>query len=70
MKILEGIIGLRNYLMAPSSPSGISTVYILGTTLLQQARELKASSDVPATAVVTFEPHPLTVLRPSKCRRE
>lgn len=32
--------------------------------ILETARQLKAASGAPAVAVVTFEPHPLTVLRP------
>src|SRR6185312_11590552 len=34
--------------------------------LLKTAAGLKASSGAPATVIVTFEPHPLTVLRPDR----
>jgi riboflavin kinase/FMN adenylyltransferase len=34
--------------------------------LLQKATGLKASSNSPATVAVTFEPHPLAVLRPDR----
>jgi riboflavin kinase/FMN adenylyltransferase len=65
MKILEGLGGLRELPHgAVLSIGNFDGVHRGHQRLLEVARELKQSSHSPATAVVTFEPHPLTVLRP------
>jgi riboflavin kinase/FMN adenylyltransferase len=65
MKILEGINGLRQ--LSPGAVMSIGNfdgVHRGHLRLLESAGELKGSSNAPAIAVATFEPHPLTVLRP------
>src|SRR5579864_2112939 len=67
MTILEGIDGLRQV------PAG--SVLSIGNFdgmhrghqhLLGVGRELKSASGASALVVATFEPHPLTVLRPQE----
>jgi riboflavin kinase/FMN adenylyltransferase len=65
MQVLEGLDGLRRVphgtVMSIGNFDGLHVGHrhILGT-----ARRLRASSPGAQIAVVTFEPHPLTVLRP------
>jgi riboflavin kinase/FMN adenylyltransferase len=64
-KVLEGLDGLRKL------PAGVvlsvgnyDGIHLGHESILATARELKQRSGAPALAVATFEPHPLTVLRP------
>jgi riboflavin kinase/FMN adenylyltransferase len=64
MQTLLGIDGLRQ--LPPGSIISIGNfdgIHLGHRRILQKAREL-ASANRAALAVVTFEPHPLTVLRP------
>ena len=67
MKILQGLAALQN-LSADSvmSIGNFDGMHLGHRALLQKAAELKSSSNAPATVAVTFEPHPLTVLRPDR----
>ncbi len=64
MQVLQGIEGLRQV-----PPGGVLSVgnfdgiHLGHRTLIERAHELDAR-DRGGIAVVTFEPHPLTVLRP------
>lgn len=65
MDVFEGLTGLRR--LPPRSVLSIGNfdgMHLGHRRLLDVAREKKAASGAPAVAVVTFEPHPLTVLRP------
>jgi riboflavin kinase/FMN adenylyltransferase len=65
MIVLEGLDGMRQ--LPPGAVISIGNfdgVHLGHQRLLAHARELKASSGDAALAVITFEPHPLTVLRP------
>ncbi|HSU68278.1 MAG TPA: riboflavin biosynthesis protein RibF [Tepidisphaeraceae bacterium] len=65
MRILECLTGLRQ--LPPGCVLSIGNfdgVHRGHQTLLSRANELRNTSSSPAMAVVTFEPHPLTVLRP------
>ena len=65
MKILEGIDGLRG--LPPGAVVSVGNfdgVHRGHRHILEAARALRAGPGASALAVVTFEPHPLTVLRP------
>jgi riboflavin kinase/FMN adenylyltransferase len=65
MKVMKGLDGLKQL-----PPGGVITignfdgVHLGHRKLLEVAATLKAKSNARATTVITFEPHPLTVLRP------
>ena len=65
LTVSEGLAGLRQ--LSPGAVVSIGNfdgVHRGHQRLLDVARELKIRSQAPTLAVVTFEPHPLTVLRP------
>jgi riboflavin kinase/FMN adenylyltransferase len=65
MTILEGIDGLRR--LPPGAVVSIGNfdgIHLGHESILATMRSLRARAAAPALAVVTFEPHPLTVLRP------
>ena len=65
MTIFEGIDGLRQ--LPPGAVVSIGNfdgIHLGHESILATMRSLRTRSDAPALAVVTFEPHPLTVLRP------
>jgi riboflavin kinase/FMN adenylyltransferase len=65
MTILEGIDGLRK--LPPGAVVSIGNfdgIHLGHESILATMRALRDRSKAPALAVVTFEPHPLTVLRP------
>ncbi|MDB5329681.1 MAG: ribF [Phycisphaerales bacterium] len=67
MNIHHRLEGLRQ--LSPGSVLSIGNfdgVHRGHQSLLRMARELRASTPGSRVAVVTFEPHPLTVLRPEK----
>jgi riboflavin kinase/FMN adenylyltransferase len=67
MTILKGLSALAN--LPPNSVMSIGNfdgMHLGHRALLEKAAALKASSTAPATVAVTFEPHPLTVLRPDR----
>ena len=67
MTILKGLSALSN--LPPNSVMSIGNfdgMHLGHRALLQKAADLKASSNAPVTVAVTFEPHPLTVLRPDR----
>ena len=65
MKVLEGLAGLQQLpagcVMSIGNFDGMHRGH---QRLLRHMQELKTSSGAAEIAVVTFEPHPLTVLRP------
>src|SRR5437016_4229095 len=65
MEILEGLPGLRQLppgtVLSVGNFDGLHRGHEL---LLRNAAALKQSGQASAVAIVTFEPHPLTVLRP------
>jgi riboflavin kinase/FMN adenylyltransferase len=66
MQVLEGLEGLRR--MAPGSVMSIGNfdgVHLGHRHILDTAHQLQSRSPSSRIAVVTFEPHPLTVLRPA-----
>lgn len=65
MQVLQGLAGLRQ--LPPGAVVSIGNfdgVHRGHHRLLDCAKRLKQTSNSPAIVVVTFEPHPLTVLRP------
>lgn len=65
MQMSEGIEGLGQLSAgAVVSIGNFDGVHRGHQQLLARARELKQAAGAPAIAVITFEPHPLTVLRP------
>jgi riboflavin kinase/FMN adenylyltransferase len=63
--VLEGLDGLAAVPAgAVVSVGNFDGVHLGHERILATARELKARGGAPAIAVVTFEPHPTTVLRP------
>jgi riboflavin kinase/FMN adenylyltransferase len=65
MTTLEGIDGLRH--LPPGAVVSIGNfdgIHLGHESILATMRALRECSKAPALAVVTFEPHPLTVLRP------
>ncbi|HEY8751331.1 MAG TPA: riboflavin biosynthesis protein RibF [Tepidisphaeraceae bacterium] len=67
MRILEGLVGLEQ--LPPGSAMTIGNfdgMHLGHRTLLETVGRLKTASRASATVVVTFEPHPLTVLRPDR----
>jgi riboflavin kinase/FMN adenylyltransferase len=67
MNLLQGLPALNN--LPPNSVMSIGNfdgMHLGHRALLNTAAALKQSSNAPATIVVTFEPHPLTVLRPDR----
>src|SRR5690349_9699801 len=65
MEIRHGIAGLRSV-----PPGGVMSIgnfdgiHLGHRRLLELANQFRARSDSGRVAIVTFEPHPLTVLRP------
>ena len=65
MNVLEGIDGMRQLPAgAVISIGNFDGVHLGHQHLLAHARELKASTGAAELAVITFEPHPFSVLRP------
>ena len=67
MNLLHGLPGLRS--LAPGAVLSIGNfdgVHVGHQSLLALMRDLRGRSSGARVAVVTFEPHPLTVLRPEK----
>src|SRR5688500_12963630 len=65
MKVLEGIQGLRDVPAgAVLSIGNFDGLHRGHREILARARALRDAGPGAAMAVVTFEPHPLTVLRP------
>src|SRR5262245_15822692 len=67
MTVLKGLSALNN--LPPNSVMSIGNfdgMHLGHRALLEKAAQFKASSNPPATVAVTFEPHPLTVLRPDR----
>ena len=65
MTTLEGIDGLRK--LPPGAVVSIGNfdgIHLGHESILATMRALRGRSNAPALVVVTFEPHPLTVLRP------
>src|SRR5688500_9885796 len=65
MTTLQGLEGLRK--LPPGAVASIGNfdgIHAGHERILATARELKARAKAPALSVVTFEPHPMTVLRP------
>ena len=65
MTTLEGIDGLCR--LPPGAVVSIGNfdgIHLGHESILATMRALRDRSNAPALAVVTFEPHPLTVLRP------
>jgi riboflavin kinase/FMN adenylyltransferase len=66
MKVLEGLDGLRK--IPPRSVLSIGNfdgIHLGHRQLLEIAAEVRSTGKGDSIAVVTFEPHPLTVLRPA-----
>ena len=65
MTILEGIDGLKRLPAgAVVSIGNFDGIHLGHRQILRTAADLRRAANAPALAVVTFEPHPLTVLRP------
>lgn len=65
MQVLDGLLGLQQ--LPPAAVITIGNfdgVHRGHRHLLDLCKRLKQTAQAPAIAVVTFEPHPLTVLRP------
>src|SRR6476659_374620 len=63
--VVEGLEGLAAVPAgAVLSVGNFDGVHLGHERILATARELKSRDGAPAVAVVTFEPHPTTVLRP------
>ena len=70
MRILHGLSGLRQ--IAPGTVLSVGNfdgIHRGHERILAIAAEFKASRRAAGLVVVTFEPHPLTVLRPRWPRR-
>lgn len=66
-KVLEGLPGLAALPAgAVVSVGNFDGIHLGHETILAAARQLKSESRAPAVALVTFEPHPSTVLRPEQ----
>jgi riboflavin kinase/FMN adenylyltransferase len=64
--VLEGLAGLRQVPQGSVvSVGNFDGIHLGHDHILATARRLKAQRAAPAVAVVTFEPHPATVLNPS-----
>ena len=65
LTVLEGLQGLASVPAGSVvSVGNFDGIHLGHEKILATARALKAASAAPAVAVVTFEPHPTTVLRP------
>ena len=65
MQILEGLDGLRRLPAGGVlSVGNFDGVHLGHQEILRRARELRDRTSGAALAVITFEPHPLTVLKP------
>src|SRR5688500_2003156 len=65
MTTLEGLDGLRR--LPPGAVVSVGNfdgIHLGHDAILGRARTLRDRAGAPAVAVVTFEPHPMTVLRP------
>ena len=70
MNTFNGLEGLRR--LPPGSAVSIGNfdgLHLGHRTIIDAARVLRDASGSGRVAVVTFEPHPLTVLRPATPRR-
>jgi riboflavin kinase/FMN adenylyltransferase len=66
MKVLEGLDGLREVpKKSVLSIGNFDGIHLGHRRLLEIARELRVTGEADCTVIVTFEPHPLTVLRPA-----
>src|SRR5436305_1209066 len=71
MQIAQGLEGLTSTPSASSAPPVVSIgnfdgLHLGHRKILQTCEDLRRSSAGAQIVVVTFEPHPLTVLRPEK----
>jgi len=67
MRILQGLAGLRQLAAgAVVSIGNFDGTHLGHQRLLQTAQDFKSKQHAASLAVVTFEPHPLTVLRPGQ----
>ena len=66
LTVLEGLAGLAS--LPPGAVASVGNfdgLHLGHEKILATARQLAAESNAPGVAVVTFEPHPTTVLRPA-----